>query len=49
MQKHFAIGRGVKILDQKNRGGFNKPPLPVLGLMIVNDSFRCVHDYTVSS
>ena len=21
MQKHLAIGRGVKILDQKNRGG----------------------------
>ena len=27
MQKHFAIGRGVKILDQKNRGGgVNEPP-----------------------
>ena len=21
MQKHLAIGRGVKILEQKNRGG----------------------------
>ena len=30
MQKYLAIGRGVKILDQKNRGGggFNEPPRP---------------------
>ena len=37
MQKHLAIGLGVKILDQKPRGGgggFNEPPLPVLGLKI---------------
>ena len=27
MQKHLAIGRGVKILDQKNQG-FNDPPPP---------------------
>ena len=25
MQKRLAIGQGVKILDQKNRGGFNEP------------------------
>ena len=33
MQKHLAIGPGVKILDQKNRGGggggFDEPPQPV--------------------
>ena len=28
MQKHLAIGRGVKILDQKNRGGI-QPSLRV--------------------
>ena len=28
MQKRLAIGQGVKILDQKNRGGFNEPPPP---------------------
>ena len=26
MQKHLAIGRGAKILDLKNRGGFNEAP-----------------------
>ena len=26
MQKHLAIGRGVKILDQKNRGGVQRAP-----------------------
>ena len=26
MQKHLAIGRGVKILDQKNRGGVQRTP-----------------------
>ena len=34
MQKHLAIGRDVKILDQKNRGGggggSTNPPLLVL-------------------
>ena len=35
MQKHLAIGRGVKILDQKNRGGggFNEP-LPPASLRV---------------
>ena len=28
MQKRLAIGRGVKILDQKNQGMFNDPPPP---------------------
>ena len=40
MQKHLAIGRGMKILDQKNRegGGFNEPPpasLRVKGLIYI--------------
>ena len=26
MQKHLAIGRGVKILEQKSEGGFNEHP-----------------------
>ena len=26
MQKHLAIGRRVKILDQKNRGGAQRTP-----------------------
>ena len=26
MQKHLAIGRRVKIIDQKNREVFNEPP-----------------------
>ena len=28
MQKHLAIGRGVKILDRKNRGGVQRTPPP---------------------
>ena len=28
MQKHLAIGRRVKILDQKNQGGVQQPPPP---------------------
>ena len=29
MQKHLQIGRGVKVLDQKKRGGgFKEPPAP---------------------
>ena len=26
MQKHLVIGQGVKILDQKNRGGVQRTP-----------------------
>ena len=35
VQKHLAIGRGVKILDQKNRGRLNEPPPPA-GLRVNN-------------
>ena len=32
VQKHLTIGRGVKILDQKNReAGFNEPPCQFKG------------------
>ena len=26
MQNRLAVGRGVRILDPKNRGGLNEPP-----------------------
>ena len=28
MQNRLAVGRGVRILDPKNRGGLNEPPPP---------------------
>ena len=35
MQKHLAIGRGVKILDQKTeRGGSTNPPPPSASLRV---------------
>ena len=34
MQKRLAIGRRVKILDQKNREGFNEDPPPPASLRV---------------
>ena len=51
MQKHLAIGRGVKILDQKNRGGggFNEPPLSPASLRVKSEiSFTSLFYFFVS-
>ena len=41
MQKHLAIGREVRILDQKNRGGgVNEPPPPPASLKVKYISIR---------
>ena len=35
MQKYLAIGRGVKILDQKNRGGGVNETSPPASLRVI--------------
>ena len=38
MQKHLAIGQGIKILDQKNRGGCSTNPPASLRLKDNNNN-----------
>ena len=42
MQKHLAIGQGVKILDQKNRGGVNNPPA---SLKVNTEDYNILYKY----
>ena len=40
MQKRVAIGRGVKILDQKYRGGSTNPPPASLRVKVYAKSVK---------
>ena len=44
MQKHLAFGQGVKILDQKNRGGGGGSRDPPASLELFLEIIYCV-DY----
>ena len=49
MQKRLAIGRGVKILDQKNRGGGSTNPHPaILRVKIVNPTITTLFYITLN-
>ena len=50
MQKRLAIGRGVKVLVQKNRGGrgVKEPTLPVEGLNYYTINIHNIKEIQVS-